>query len=230
MQITPSRELKIGAIVEGTLEVIELCKVPVAIFIIALTIINGVVAYYTVENTAVLQALAKSGINFVVGVVAAYQLLEALLRKTGNKPAGGDDVFLAYCGLSVLYTLGVLAGFILLILPGLFVMARWIIAQPLLLSRRGGVVDSLKESWERTSGSEFPILVAMLSLVFSLIIVSALAGYLFEQTDPIGIGISQLAASCMSAVSMAMGVAIFQQIVVARDKANEGKVDPRIGA
>ncbi len=164
-------------------------------------------------------------------MVAAYQLLEVLLRRTGNRPAGGDDLFLAYCVLSVLYTLGVMAGFIMLILPGLFFMARWIIAQPLLLSRRaGGAIASLKESWVRTSGSEFPILVAMLALVFALIAISALAGYLYEKSDPVGIAISQLAASAMSAVSLSMGVAIFQEIVVARDKANEGVADPRVAA
>ncbi|WP_305096295.1 hypothetical protein [Croceibacterium aestuarii] len=231
MTIVPARELKIGTIVEGTLELLERCKGPVAIYIVALTIINGAIDFYTVDRTAILQVLAKGGINFVVGVVAAYQLLEVLLRRTGNRPAGGDDLFLAYCVLSVLYTLGVMAGFIMLILPGLFFMARWIIAQPLLLSRRGGgAIASLKESWARTSGSEFPILVAMLALVFALIAISALAGYLYEKSDPVGIAISQLAASAMSAVSLSMGVAIFQEIVVARDKANEGVADPRVAA
>jgi hypothetical protein len=118
----------------------------------------------------------------------------------------------------------------MLILPGLFFMARWIVAQPLLLAHGGGPVRALKDSWERTRGSEFPILVAMLALIFVLMAISSLAGYLYETGDPVGIGISQLASSTMSAVMLSMGVAIFQQVVVDRDKVDAATPDPRIGA
>ena len=42
-------------------------------------------------------------------------------------------------------------------------MARWSIAQPLLVARGDGVMAALGESWERTKDKEFQILGAALS-------------------------------------------------------------------
>lgn len=231
MPAAPPRELKIGVIVEETLAVLERCWRPILIFVVALTVINGVTTYYGQDYTAILQQLAKSGFALVVGIIASYLLLEAMLKAMGYKTVGtSDDAFLAYCGLSILYTLGVLVGFILLIIPGLFLIARWIVAQQFLLARGTGIKESFHESWERTRGNEFPILIAMLALLIVFIALSVLAGVLFEETDPIGVFLAQLASSVMSGVSAAMGVALFGLMVVSGEKTHEGQVDPRIGA
>ena len=75
------------------------------------------------------------------------------------------DVFLSYFGLAVLYALGVLAGFILLIIPAFFLIARWSLAQPLVVVRGDGIRQAFGESWERTKGNEFQIIVAVFVLV-----------------------------------------------------------------
>src|SRR5690606_12602700 len=111
-------------------------------------------------------------LGFTIGVAAAYFLLEAMLRKNGFLSANSDDAFLPYVGLSILYILGVGLGLILIILPGLFLMARWSVASPVVIARGGGPIKAMQESWERTKGNEFPILIAIVILFGVLIAIS----------------------------------------------------------
>ena len=213
MSIAAPRDLKIGMIIAKTLGVLEINAAPALIFVVGLTVLNGLITYFAVGSLAPLRLLAGEALKMVVGIVFAYFLLAAMLRRTGLSSRSGDDTFLPYVGLSILYTLGVTLGVIAFVLPGLFFMARWSVAQPLLVARGQGIRASLGESWERTRGNEFSIIVAGLALVGLVIVVAIAASILFEPGDPIGIGISQLATSAGSAISLALGVALFGMIV-----------------
>ncbi len=215
MATLPSRELKIGKIIDKTLGVVEHTATAALVYLAALSVVNVAVAYFTLEMIAPMQQLVIGLGKFVVGVAAAYFMLEAMVRKTGLHETD-EETFLAYFGLSVLYTLGVLVGFILIIFPGLLVMARWSIAQPLLVARGEGVTKSLGESWERTRGNEFPILVAAFALILPLIAILIACSVMFEKENLIGIVVTQIATSATSVVSLAMGVALYGLIVGAR--------------
>lgn len=212
MAIPPPRSLKIGAIIDKTLGVVEHSLVPVLIFVAGLTLINAGATYYTVGLTRPRDGLVVWLGQFAVGIVAAYLLLSAMVRRTGLASRSDGDAFLGYFGLSILYTLGVMAGLILIVLPGLFIMARWSIAQPMLIARGESPIRALGESWDRTRGSEFPILVAALALLVPLIVVIVACGLLFERADPIGIVVGQIATSAISVVTAAMGVALYGMI------------------
>lgn len=209
MATLPSRELKIGTIIDKSLGVVERTMSTALIYLAVLTVINVAIAYFTLGMTAPMQQLVIGLVKMVVGIVAAYVLIEAMLGKTGLRTRANEDVFLGYLGLSILYTLGVGIGFILLIIPGLLFMARWSIAQPLLVARGQGVMQSLGESWEQTKGNEFSIIVAALALLIPLIAVIIACSVLFEKDDMIGIVVTQLASSATSIVSLGMGVALY---------------------
>lgn len=210
---TPPRSLKIGTIIDKTLGVIELSLAPVLAYAVGLTLINGAVAYFALEMTAVTDQLVLGLANFVVGVIAAYLLLEAVVQRTGLRSRADGDVFFPFVVMSVLATLGVLGGLILLILPGLVIMARWSIAGALVIARGDGATQALGESWERTRGAEWPIIVAAFALLLPLIVVIIVCGVLFDPADPVGIGLSQLFTSATSVVTQAMGVALYGLIV-----------------
>src|SRR5690606_7677363 len=112
-------------------------------------------------------------------------LLETVIQRTGLRSRTREDTFLPFCAMSILATLGVIAGFILLIIPGLVIMARWLLAGPLVIARGDGAKRALGESWERTRGAEFSILIALLALVIGPIAVMIAGGFLFEPTDPV---------------------------------------------
>lgn len=208
MATLPTRELKIGKIIDKTLGVLELNTVPALLFVLALTAVSLPITYATVGSTAPLQLVGGQLLQSAVGIVCTYFLLVAMVRRTGLQSRSEEDVFLPYLGLSLLSGLAVMLGVIAFVLPGLFLMIRWIIAQPLLVARGGGVMVTLGESWDRTRGSEFSIIVAALAMLVPLIAVMIAAGAFFEEGNLVGMVVSQLATSGISLVLPAMGVAI----------------------
>jgi len=207
------RNLKIGTIIDKTLGVIERAAMPALIYFVALTVLDGAIGYFGLTMTAPLQAVSFALLKALVSIVCAYLLLDAMIRRTGLRSRGEGDVFLPYFALSILYTLGVIGGFILLIFPGLFIMARWSIAQPLLVARGDGVMQSLGESWERTNDNEFQILAALLVFLLPTIAISLLCTIMLGRASVAGLVISQIASSVSSVLALAMGVALYGLIV-----------------
>ena len=212
MAIAAHRELKIGAIIDKSLAVLERSAMPALVFFVALTAINGVIKYFT-ANASPMSQLAASPLQIVIAVFFSYQLLKAMIDRTGLRSRGDKDVFLAYFGLTVLYGLAILVGFVLLILPALFLIARWSLAQLLVVARGEGVMKAFGESWERTSGNEFQIIIAALVLVIVPQGLSVVASVMFAKDSLLGIGISQALGSVGSVLGMAMGVALYGMMI-----------------
>ena len=219
MATLPTRELKIGTIIDKSLAVLERVAIPALIFLVALTALNCALAYFTL-NAAPLSQLGVTLLRVVVGVFLSYLLLNTMVQRTGLRSRGDADVFLPYFGLAVLYGLAVLVGFILLVIPALFLIARWSLAQPLVVARGERVMQAFGESWERTRGNDFPIIVAVLVLVMIPIAISVVAGIMFEKDDLVGIVVSQLASSVSSLLSLSMSVALYGMIVGAPKSAD----------
>ncbi len=219
MATLPPRELKIGKIVDKTLGVIEHIALPALLFVIGFTAINSVLAYFLADPTSPLRAMQIWLLQLAVGAVVSYLLLDVALRHTGLHSRTERQAFLLYLGLYALYTLGVIVGFILIIVPGLIFMARWSIAQPLLVGRGTGVMEAFGESWERTKGNEFQIIVAALALLV-LPITAAIVAIAFMGAESLGgIVVSQLATSVATLATLAMGVAIYGLMGGAREAA-----------
>jgi membrane-anchored glycerophosphoryl diester phosphodiesterase (GDPDase) len=206
------RELKIGKIVDKTLAVVERCAGVMLVYFVALTVINGAIGY-VVLGMAPLQQAAVSLLKAVFAIILAYLALDAMIRKTGLRTRGPGDVFLPYFAMSILYTLGVVAGFILLVFPGLFVMARWSLAQPLLVARGDGITQSLGESWEQTKDNEFQILAVVLLFLVPSIAISLFCQFMLGKDSVVGLVITQLASSASSALMLAMAVALYGLII-----------------
>ena len=209
MAIAAPRDLKIGKIIDKTLGVIERTALPALIFVIVVTALCAPISWFTVGSLSASRLAGGELLKAVIGIVAAYFLIVPMLRRAGLHTRSDADAFLPFIGLSVLSALGVLLGFIAFIIPGLFVMARWSIAQPLLVGQGTGVMESLGESWERTRGNEFSIIVAALALALAPIVVMIATAVFFEETSPVRIVVTQLASSAMSAIFLGMGVAIY---------------------
>jgi len=212
MATAPARELKIGTIIDKSFAVIERAMAPSLIFLVSLTLVDGVIAYLTATVSPLAQ-LAVTPLRVVIGVFFSYQLLKAMIERTGLRSRGDGDVFLTYFGLAVLYGLAVALGLILLVLPALFLISRWCLAQPLVVARGDGVMRAFGESWQRTSGNEFPIIVVVLLFVMVPVVISVVAGVMLPKDNLIGIAIAQLATSASSLLSLAMGTALYGIII-----------------
>ena len=90
------------------------------------------------------------------------------------------EQFLNYLVATILYFLAVLAGLILLIVPGIILMIRMGLYGYLIVDKKMGIIDSLKESMRLTKGNAFNlflfwfILLGILILGFLAIIVGLL--------------------------------------------------------
>lgn len=64
--------------------------------------------------------------------------------------------------LSFIYVFCVCLGFMILIVPGIYLAARWSLAYYIFVDRRTGVIEALKESWRLTKGYEWPLIILLL--------------------------------------------------------------------
>ena len=216
-----TRELKTGTIVDETLGVLERCAMPFLVYVAALTLFNGAAGYYGLEYTSLLHQVLKGVVGFTIGVTAAYFLYEAVLARTGLRSRQSDDAFLPFIGMAVITTLAIILGLVALIFPGLYLIARWSIAAPVLMIDGKGPIKAMQDSWERTKGSDFSILVAVLLFYGVPTVASIAAGLVFGAEDPLGIGLSQLASAVASALGVAMAVGIYGRLVGGKEEAKD---------
>ena len=124
----------------------------------------------------------------LVSIVLALVLQSSLIRATiedlsGKRPAMGDcistaiSVLLPAIGLALLVGLGVMVGFILLIVPGIILLLRWAVAVPVLVQERQGVLASMARSAELTSGNRWALLGLFVIIVIILFIAQLVIGF-----------------------------------------------------
>lgn len=219
MATRPNRTLKIGEIIDKTVGVVSLSGVPVLAFVLvvgglsaALDIMAQQMAVPGVIPTSgmLVRTLAVFVLLMIVAFIGSYLMVEAMLKRTGLMTYAGDKRILAFVGMSLLSGLAVGAGFLLLIFPGLFFMARWSIAGPMLIGRGERITASLGKSWEATKGQEFPIVVSSLLIILVFYGIAYAPTFIVGQpTPPLLSVISRMISTAGTATSAAMGVAIY---------------------
>ncbi len=222
MATLPSRDLKIGTIIDKTVDVVGRNVGPSLLFVAALAVLGTGVDYLSLQAqqafsvSALLQVSALSLALLVVSIVGSYLLIETMLRNTGLMSEERERRFFAYLGMSILIGLAVGAGLIFLIIPGLVFMARWSVAQSLLIGRGTGVMDSMGKSWEVTKGNEVSIILAALAMLILFYALAFLPPFLFPELGVVGTAIGRIGSSAASVISCAMGVALYG-LISARD-------------
>jgi hypothetical protein len=133
-----------------------------------------------------LGTIAAALVTAVVGIALAMITQGALVRATvahsegrrssfGESAAAGLVVVLPLFGMAILSGLGILAGFLLLIVPGVILYVMWSVAAPALVEERLGPVAALGRSRELTRGARWKVfglllVVTVISWIFSAII------------------------------------------------------------
>jgi hypothetical protein len=89
----------------------------------------------------------------ILGVFAQTYIVTAALRVglDGAAQSAIRPQFGRVFGISLLTTLAILLGGLLLVIPGVFLLLRWWIAVPIALDRDIGVSDAMRQSWELTA-------------------------------------------------------------------------------
>lgn len=132
--------------------------------LIVLTVV-GLAAFDTVLELAIGPSIQSVG--NVVSIAAAYLLYRKILVDEGMIEVEGR--FGRYFGASLLSGLGMVVGFIFLIVPGLYLAARWSVAGPLAITRDLKAGAALRASWELTRHSVGTLMLIYLVLVLAFL-------------------------------------------------------------
>tara|TARA_R110001606_G_scaffold13234_3_gene57761 strand:- start:6862 stop:7620 length:759 start_codon:yes stop_codon:yes gene_type:complete len=149
----------------------------------------------------------------ILSVLLQATFIIATVKDLNGQPVSlGDCIgqaigkLLPLIGLGVLMTLGIMAGMILLIIPGLILALMWIVASPVLMAEDKGIIDSLKRSAELTKGSKRWIV--LLFVVY--IILSSILGMLmipFVFAGPVAIMLVGLVVNTLTGAIQGTGIA-----------------------
>ena len=113
--------------------------------------------YYRALGSAFLVHRVLGIIGFGVCGLAAFQQLRGAPRPWGDNLVHALMRFFPLLGVYVLSVLGVLAGCILLVIPGIMLWVRWVISSPVCVIERIGPIASLKRSAQLTDGNRWPL-------------------------------------------------------------------------
>jgi hypothetical protein len=148
----------------------------------------GCVVGLTAINIGLDAVSTGNGMTLPAGLIslgAQYYLTATVLEKRGLREPGSRNRFGAFWRLNIVSGLGLLLGYLLLILPGLYLSARWMVASPALLAEDSGVGAALGESWAITKPSLWAILGTLLVIFIPIFVVGAGLSIAFETWLPV---------------------------------------------
>jgi hypothetical protein len=79
-------------------------------------------------------------------------------------------------GVSILFALGVALGFVLLIIPGLFLLVIWSVVAPVTVLEQPGVFNAFGRSRELVRGNGWAVFGVILLVTFVVLVISLLVG------------------------------------------------------
>lgn len=98
----------------------------------------------------------------IASLVAQYALIRTALDRLGLRDETGRNGLGAFWGVNILSGIGILLGYVLLVIPGIFLSARWSMSSAVLLAEDQSVSGALGESWALTRPNLWPILAVLL--------------------------------------------------------------------
>lgn len=138
---------------------------------IALILLSGVGVAFDMAPPEVM-ALAMFGTS-IAGFAAQYILTRRVMRRDGLLMAGAAGAVAAVFGLGIVSNLAIGLGFLLLVVPGWWLAARWIAAVPVLFAEEPGVMAALDISAARMRPMVPAAMVAILIVYLPFVVAMA---------------------------------------------------------
>lgn len=160
------------------------------------------------------------GLN-VAGLFAGFMLTRVMLDQAGLTTGGSVKGFGSYFGLSILTGLATVFGMLLLIVPGILLLIRWLPVFGFLMGAGEDVTVAMSSSWQRTKGHFWALLVGALPLL-GIILVAAIAYGVADEpgTGPASLWyvIANIGVYGLSLLWTAYGIAAFALLKDNRDE------------
>lgn len=131
---------------------------------------------------------------------------------------GARKRFVAFLRLNLLSGIAILPGYILFVLPGLYLSVRWTLASTILLARDGRAGNPLRESWARTRPAFWAIFGTLLViLVPAGVVAVGLTATLGESFPILSSSLAYLFLFASFVTSWLAGVAIYSLLQTDQD-------------
>lgn len=118
----------------------------------------------------------------------SWGILRSMAQRQGWIPPGRSaGGVLGLLGLNILHTVGVGLACLLLLLPGLYLAARWSAASAILVAERASPTEALGESWARTR-DRAGVIALVLCGVFLPLVAAGVALALWTDPDSTSVG------------------------------------------
>ncbi|MEO5773203.1 MAG: glycerophosphoryl diester phosphodiesterase membrane domain-containing protein [Sphingomicrobium sp.] len=181
----------LGAMIVETTRNMAVAAVAVA----GLTAIDLVSVQLSIQGSMIISGMAS--------LTSQYFVTRFALDRAGLLPAGFTGRFGSFWGMNIVTNLATVLGLLLLIVPGLYLAARWFIAAPSILAEDRTAGEGMGESWERMKGSVWHVLAAILVLYLSGFGL-AMAPQFFVAEDNLPMAL-QIFSSFASSVTIVLG-------------------------
>lgn len=204
------RRLSFGQVLGATFALIS-DDLPITLLVIA-----GATAAATVID---MTAPSAGNILNIVALVVQYYLIRHLVDRHGLRSADRLGGFGSFFVVGLITGLAVLLGFVLLIIPGIYLFARWSLVDAAVVAENRGFSDAMRRSWDATADNVVPIVVAALMISLPMIIGFAMMfaiGASGDENAISGLGLSIVVNLLLYASQISIwyfGVALYQLLL-----------------
>jgi len=174
----------------------------------------GVAAGFSLLD--VLSSGASNAINLVVTIFIQYQIVERMLAdRVPSEPRSHRYGAMFIAGL--LGGLGTLVGFVLLIVPGFFLIAAWSVTTPFIVVEDKSGTAALGASWRATAASRMSIVLVVL-LGCAVLGIGFAGLFLFTGLSEDTLGVAgtiyvNLLATTITVAGWVLAVAVYRLVV-----------------
>ena len=126
----------------------------------------------------------------------------------GDLARSVEPVFWPLVAVSILFGLGVGIGFILLIIPGLFLLVIWSVVAPVTVLERPGVFNAFERSRELVRGNGWNVFGVIVLVFLAVVIVSVAAGIAADSLGSVGRSLVQWAVNAALAPVTALSASV----------------------
>jgi len=162
-------------------------------------------AYWTAASMGGLASLIFSAILQGTLIYATVQDMNGQRPAIASSLANGLRSFLPLIGVTILFSLAMMFGFVLLLVPGIMIACAWCVAVPALVADRTGVFGAFSRAADLTRGNRWRIFALGTVIVILLLVISsifnAVTGVSTFGGDPV-----QALERALSPLAMVLGV------------------------
>jgi hypothetical protein len=215
------RKLSFNEVI-GAFFALILNDLPIMLLIIA----GAAAAATTIDVTAP----SAGNILNILMLVVQYYLIRHLVDRHGLRSADRLGGFGSFFVVGLITGLAVLLGFVLLIVPGIYLIARWSMVDAAVVAENRGFSDAMRRSWDATADNVLPIGLAILTISLPMIIGFAMMftiGASGGEEAINGLGLSIVVNLLLYASQISIwyfGVALYQLLLAGPAEAQLGEV------